>query len=98
MDEHLLIAGKHREVLTGLEPIVRENLSLLDPVEKAWQPTDFLPDLTAADWHEQLTKFRLPAEALSDQVLVVLIADMITEEALPSYAVSLNTLAQDLTG
>jgi len=31
-------------------------------------------------------------------VLVVLVADMVTEEALPSYAVSLNILAEDYTG
>jgi len=35
---------------------------------------------------------------LSDPVLVVLVADMITEEALPSYAVALNNLAEDPTG
>jgi acyl-[acyl-carrier-protein] desaturase len=90
--------SSQREVLSGLAASVRENLSLLLPVDEAWQPTDFLPDLTAPDWHEQLSGFRAPAEQLSDGVLVVLVGDMVTEEALPSYSVSLNQLAQDDTG
>ena len=77
---------------------MRDNLSLLTPVDKAWQPSDYLPDLTAPDWKERLTAFRAPAEQLSDEVLVVLIGDMVTEEALPSYSVSLNTIAEDFTG
>src|SRR5437868_13676412 len=54
--------------------------------------------MTAADWREKLEAFRAPAEQLSDEVLVVLVADMVTEEALPSYAVSLNLIAEDTSG
>ena len=87
-----------REVLRGLEAAAGENLHLLTSVEKAWQPSDFLPDLAAEDWKEQVQRLREPARGLSDQVLVVLVADMITEEALPSYSVSLNHLAEDNSG
>ncbi|HEX8913032.1 MAG TPA: acyl-ACP desaturase [Humisphaera sp.] len=87
-----------REVLRGMSSFVGEQTSLLLPVEKAWQPTDFLPDLTAEDWREQLAAFRAPAGELDDPLLVVLVADMITEEALPSYSVALNLLAEDPTG
>jgi acyl-[acyl-carrier-protein] desaturase len=87
-----------REVLTGLAGFVGENLNFLAPIDKAWQPTDYLPDLTADDWREQIQAIREPAGALGDDVLVVLVADMVTEEALPSYSVSLNILAQDFTG
>ena len=90
-------AAQH-EVLSGLRDFVRENLSLLAPVDKAWQPTDYLPDLTAPDWREQLSAFREPAAQLPDELLVVLVGDMVTEEALPSYAVSLNLIARDETG
>lgn len=90
--------GAQREVLRGLEGFVGDNLTFLAPIDKAWQPTDFLPDLTAEDWHAQVQQFREPAAALSDELLVVLVADMVTEEALPSYAVSLNILAEDYTG
>ncbi|MFA9477205.1 acyl-ACP desaturase [Phycisphaerales bacterium AB-hyl4] len=88
-----------REVLKDLEATdVRDSLSLLIPPDKSWQPTDYLPDLTAPDWYEQLSAFREPAKGLSDEVLVVLIGDMVTEEALPSYSVALNSIAQDYEG
>jgi acyl-[acyl-carrier protein] desaturase len=98
MDHEVDALGSQREVLRGLEAVVRENLSLLAPVEKAWQPADYLPDLTAPDWRDRLAAFRAPAEQLSDEVLVVLVGDMVTEEALPSYSVSLNVIAEDDTG
>jgi acyl-[acyl-carrier-protein] desaturase len=92
------VAPTQREVLRGLEGFVGEKLDLLLPVENAWQPTDFLPDLTREDWREQVRRFREPAAELPDPVLVVLVADMVTEEALPNYAVALNHLAEDRTG
>jgi acyl-[acyl-carrier-protein] desaturase len=92
------LQAAQREVLRGLRSVVAENLSLLTPVDQAWQPDDFLPDLRAPDWHQQLLDFRAPAQQLSDEVLVVLVGDMVTEEALPSYSVSLNLIADDITG
>src|SRR5688572_5682763 len=86
------------ELLSGLEAAVEENLTLLAPIDKAWQPTDFLPDLTDPDWHEQVAQFREPAQQLSDEILVVLVGDMVTEEALPNYAISLNLVARDEMG
>jgi acyl-[acyl-carrier-protein] desaturase len=87
-----------REVLSGIHETVSQNLSLLLPIEKAWQPADFLPDMGAADWADQLDAFRAPAQSLSDEVLVVLVGNMVTEEALPNYSVSLNIIAQDFHG
>jgi len=98
MDGQMETLGTQQEVLRGMEGFVGENLTFLAPVEKAWQPTDYLPDLTAEDWREQLQQLREPAKGLSDAVLVVLVADMVTEEALPSYSVSLNLLAEDFDG
>jgi acyl-[acyl-carrier-protein] desaturase len=86
------------EVLRGMSEHVGQNLDLLTPVAEAWQPNDYLPDLTADDWREQLEAFRGPAKELSDELLVVLVGDMVTEEALPNYAISLNLLARDPTG
>jgi acyl-[acyl-carrier-protein] desaturase len=85
------------EVLQGLQSDVAENLLLL-PIDEAWQPSDYLPDLTAEDWVEQMKAFREPARDLDDELLVVLVADMITEEALPSYSMALNLVADDPTG
>lgn len=86
------------EMLRGISGVVGEHLHLLTPIAEAWQPTDYLPDLTAEDWREQLEAFRGPAAELSDELLVVLVGDMVTEEALPNYAISLNLLADDPTG
>jgi acyl-[acyl-carrier-protein] desaturase len=81
-----------------MQPFVQENLSLLGQIDRIWQPTDFLPNLTGDDWREQIQEFRERAQELTDEVLVVLVGDMVTEEALPSYAIQLNNIAQDAEG
>ncbi|MGB2869902.1 MAG: acyl-ACP desaturase [Bacteroidota bacterium] len=89
------------EVVKSMEGFVAENLSsLLKPVEESWQPSDFLPDLTADNWREQVAAFRERAKDLPDDVLVVLVGDMVTEEALPSYQTWLNRMqgVNDPTG
>lgn len=86
------------DVIEGLQDFVGENLSLLAPVDQAWQPTDFLPDLAAEDWAEQLEGFRAPAQHLSDDLLVILVGNMVTEEALPNYTVSLEQIARNPNG
>lgn len=86
------------EVIRALEPAVSDNLDLLTPVDRAWQPTDYLPDLAADGWHDEVDRFRRSAKALSDDLLVVLVGDMVTEEALPSYSVALNGLVRDAEG
>ena len=93
----LALLQSQLEVLESLQSFVGENM-LLQPISESWQPSDYLPDLTAADWIEQVQSFRGPAAEVSDELLVVLVADMITEEALPSYAVALNNLSRDYTG
>ncbi len=88
----------HFEILHNMENVVGDNLSFLAPVDRAWQPTDYLPDLTADNWQQQIQDFRVPAQCVSDEALVVLVGDMVTEEALPSYSVSLNLIARDYEG
>jgi acyl-[acyl-carrier-protein] desaturase len=85
-------------VLHSMHDFVAENLQFLAPIEKAWQPTDYLPDLRAEDWRDQIHSFREPAQNISDELLVVLVGDMVTEEALPSYAIALNEIAQECYG
>ncbi|GAC1451644.1 MAG: acyl-ACP desaturase [Isosphaeraceae bacterium] len=86
------------ELTESLQGHVEENLSLLASVEQAWQPTDYLPDLTAEDWSEQVSRFRDSARQVSSELLVVLVGNMVTEEALPNYSVSLNHIVRDMTG
>lgn len=95
--DHETFLARH-ELLDGMQDHVADHLTILGDIDKHWQPTDFLPDLTAEDWDEQLRAFRAPAREVSDAMLVVLVGDMVTEEALPSYSMSLNNLARDKQG
>ncbi|MFT5086355.1 MAG: acyl-[acyl-carrier-protein] desaturase [Candidatus Latescibacterota bacterium] len=89
-----------REVIADMEGFVESQLPILKSVEDSWQPDDFLPDMTSDNWDEQLRQFRSGAEALPDEVLVVLVGDMVTEEALPTYQTLLNSFegVSDPTG
>jgi acyl-[acyl-carrier-protein] desaturase len=82
-------------VLHSMQDFVAENLGFLGPIDKVWQPTDFLPDLSSEDWRDQMQAFRNAAQGISDELLVVLVGDMVTEEALPSYSMALNQIAQE---
>ena len=86
------------DLIDSLQGFVAENLTLLTPVDQAWQPTDFLPDLTAEDWADRVSRFRESARRVSDELLVVLVGNMVTEEALPSYSMSLERVVRDRTG
>ncbi|BAT75041.1 hypothetical protein LR48_Vigan01g140600 [Vigna angularis] len=89
------------EIFKSLEDWAEQNvLTLLKPVEKCWQPQDFLPDPSADGFDEQVRELRERAKELPDDYFVVLVGDMITEEALPTYQTMLNTLdgVRDETG
>ncbi|EEC51880.1 predicted protein, partial [Phaeodactylum tricornutum CCAP 1055/1] len=68
--------------------------------ENAWQPQDYLPDLSQDNWHDSIKEVRAMAKEIPDELLVVLIGDMVTEEALPTYQTLLNTFegCDDPTG
>lgn len=75
------------EVLKSLEGFVNDQIpSLTMGEEDYWQPADLLPDLTQPEGVDQIAELQERSRALSDDLLVVLIGDMITEEALPSYS------------
>jgi len=57
----------------------------LTPIEKIWQPSDFLPDTSSADFKDQLDELQTFAHEMPYDLFVTLIGDCITEEALPSY-------------
>lgn len=75
-------------------------LQLLETGENAWQPQDFLPDLAQEGWEDSIKEIREMAATVPDDLLVVLIGDMVTEEALPTYQTLLNTFegCDDPTG
>src|SRR2546423_7064251 len=92
--------SRKAEIVESLDPFVEENLDLLKTVESSWQPTDFLPDLTQPDWKAKVDDLRETSRGLSNELLVVLVGDMVTEEALPSYQTWINRLrgVSDKTG
>lgn len=99
MTDGTTTAAHRLQILHDLLPLVGELLPTLKTVEDSWQPSDFLPDFGAEGWREDLDNLREEAAALTDAMLVVLVGNIVTEEALPSYQVALNRLGvPDQTG
>lgn len=89
------------EMFKSLDDWARDNiLTHLKPVEKCWQPQDFLPDPASEGFHDEVKELRERAKEIPDDYFVCLVGDMITEEALPTYQTMLNTLdgVRDETG
>lgn len=93
---------RHVEVIEDIAPIAGRMVDdiLLETGDEAWQPQDFLPDLSKDEWYDEVKEMREMANEISDEALVVLIGDMVTEEALPTYQTLLNTFegCDDPTG
>jgi acyl-[acyl-carrier-protein] desaturase len=60
--------------------------------EDCWQPCDYLPDLSLNDDFQEIKNLQQESAHLPNSILVVLIGNMITEEALPSYQTFFNLL------
>lgn len=74
------------EVMNTIERKVNGFIEqFLMPIEKIWQPTDFLPQSDSEEFFEEVREIRESAKELSYDFWVVLIGDMVTEEALPTY-------------
>lgn len=93
------------EIFKYLEDWAEHNILIhLKPVDKCWQPQDFLPDSqTTGDtdgFLGQVKELRERAKEIPDDYFVVLVGNMITEDALPTYQTMLNTLdgVRDETG
>ena len=82
------LKNKRFEVMKFLEKDVDALMEkYLIPIDSIWQPSDFLPDSegTTASFFEDVTEIRELAKELPYDFWVVLVGDMITEEALPTY-------------
>jgi acyl-[acyl-carrier-protein] desaturase len=64
----------------------------MEKPENCWQPSDFLPDFSEPDFAEKVLKLQEDIANVPDTVLVSLVGNMITEEALPSYQTFFNML------
>jgi acyl-[acyl-carrier-protein] desaturase len=77
-----------------------EMIPILKGVENSWQPQDFLPDPSQEDWLDKVAAIKEMNRDMPDGIMISLIGDMITEEALPTYQTMLNTMEgiEDQTG
>jgi acyl-[acyl-carrier-protein] desaturase len=74
------------EVMQFLEKDVDNYVDqFLIPVEKIWQPADFLPNSESDTFFEEVKELREIAKDLPYDFWVTLVGDTITEEALPTY-------------
>jgi len=99
--EQYQVSSSRFEVIKSIEGFVGERINtLLRPVSECWQPSDFLPEAGDESFPEQHRALRDRAKSLPEELLVVLVGDMITEEALPTYQTWLNRLngITDTTG
>lgn len=86
---------EHRtEVVRGMNGFVKEKLKLFSSPERVWQPSDFYPD------EGQFQDRKTQAAGLSDDLLVVIAAALVTENALPTYQTWINRIpgVKDETG
>jgi acyl-[acyl-carrier-protein] desaturase len=74
------------EVMRNLGTEVSDFISsYLTPVEKIWQPSDFLPNPSSDDFKYEVEELQTYAREMDYDLFVTLIGDCITEEALPTY-------------
>ena len=74
------------EVMKLLEKDVDSFMDkFLVPVEKIWQPTDFLPNSQADSFLDEIKELHEISKDLPNDFWVTLIGDAVTEEALPTY-------------
>ena len=74
------------EVMQFLEKNVDSFIDqFLIPVEKIWQPSDFLPDSQNENFSEEVKELQEIAKELPYDFWVAMVGDTITEEALPTY-------------
>ena len=74
------------EVMQHLEKDVESLIEkYLIPIDSIWQPSDFLPNSESDSFYEEVREIRELSKELPYDFWVVMVGDMITEEALPTY-------------
>ena len=82
MKEENLRSEVMKTIESSMESLLQQYIK---PVEKCWQPADFLPDPKDESFFEELKQLQELSQSMSYDLLVTLIGDTVTEEALPSY-------------
>ncbi|MBU2995729.1 acyl-ACP desaturase [Cellulophaga baltica] len=74
------------EVMRAIEHKVSDFIDqFLIPIEDIWQPTDFLPDSQSDGFLDAVKQIQEESKELGYDFWVTMVADTITEEALPTY-------------
>ncbi|QHN87542.1 Stearoyl-[acyl-carrier-protein] 9-desaturase 6 [Arachis hypogaea] len=89
------MAPEKIEIFKSLENWASECvLPMLKPVEQCWQPQNLVPDSSQPfdEFTDEVKNLRQRTAEIPDDYFVVLVGDMITEEALPTYQSMINNL------
>jgi acyl-[acyl-carrier-protein] desaturase len=87
------LANVRLEVMKTIEKSMGELVDkYLKPIDENWQPADFLPDAQNPKFFEEVKELQELAKDIDYDLLVTLIGDTITEEALPTYETWLMSL------
>ncbi|MGG7033847.1 MAG: acyl-ACP desaturase [Flavobacterium sp.] len=82
----MALTNTRLEVMNFLEKKIDSFVEqYLIPVEKIWQPSDFLPNSESDNFLEEVRELREIAKDLPYDFWVAMVGDTITEEALPTY-------------
>jgi acyl-[acyl-carrier-protein] desaturase len=65
-----------------IEYIIEE---FLKPIDTNWQPSDFLPESNNPEFIKEIKEIQEQCKALPYDYMAILVGDIITEEALPTY-------------
>ena len=86
MSEHKVEKNIRLEVMEAIEPKVDGYMKdFLIPIDEIWQSTDLLPDSQSEGFMDAVEELRGHSAELGYDFWVTLVADTITEEALPTY-------------
>jgi acyl-[acyl-carrier-protein] desaturase len=84
---------KNKEVVASMQTMAGEAVDqFLVESETAWQPSDFLPDMTSPEAIRSIKELQARAAGLPPEVITSLVGNMITEEALPTYTTYFNLI------
>ncbi len=57
----------------------------LKKIDENWQPTDFLPESNRPEFTKEILEIQEQCKELPYEYMAILVGDLITEEALPTY-------------
>ena len=84
---------KNIEVISSLQDFAHDAVdTFLLESETAWQPADFLPDLSNPAALDEIKELQSRSKTLPAEVITSLVGNMITEEALPTYQTYFNLI------